>query len=425
MKRRSFVKNTIPLIALPGLVKGMPLGAFTWPAGQGNQDTGNKILVMIELNGGNDGLNTIIPIDQYKNLIAARENILIPEKKILPLSGTDIVGLHPSLKPLQELYNQKLMAIVQGIGYPNFNYSHFRASDILQTSSGADNSNVSTGFLGRYLNKKNPQYPKGYPSNQSPDPLALTVGPVPISTVLQGNTMSMGMTISSSSSFYNLVGGVSSEAPSTNMGKELSFMREISSLTTQYDNSVKRAGQKQQNLSTRYPEKTDLAENLKVIAQLIGGGLQTQVYITTQFNYDHHNAQVDTADSTKGKHAELLSRLSEAVAAFMDDLQLMGMQDRVLCMVYSEFGRRIKSNASYGTDHGSAQPFMFIGTQVNGGIIGHNPVIQDNVTVADNLVMQHDYRSVYTTILKHWFGAGDEEITASVLGSFPQLDLFK
>ncbi len=425
MKRRTFVKNTLPLVALPGLVKGVPLGALTWPTSEGVPNTDGKILVMIELNGGNDGLNTIIPIDQYKNLRDVRGNILIPENRILPLSGTNIVGLHPSLKPLQALYDRKMMTVVQGVGYPNFNYSHFRASDILQTSSGADNSNVSTGFLGRYLNKLNPQYPKGYPNNQSPDPLAITVGPVPISTMLQGNTMSMGLSISSSSSFYNLVSGVSADAPLTNAGKEVNFMRRISSLTTQYEGAIKQAGQKQQNLSGKYPEKNEVAENLKIIAQLIGGGLQTSVYVTTQFNYDHHNAQVDTADPTKGKHAGLLSHLAEAIDAFLDDLQLMGMQDRVLCMVYSEFGRRIKSNASYGTDHGSAQPFMFFGTQLKSGFIGHNPVIHDNITVADNLEMQNDYRSVYTTILKKWFNASDDNISASVLATFPQLDLFK
>jgi len=424
MKRRTFVKNTLPLIALPSLVKGIPMGALTWPA-ESTPNTGSKILVMIELNGGNDGLNTIIPLDQYKNLLDARSNILIPEKQVLRLAGTSITGMHPSLKPLQALYDQKMMAIVQGVGYPNFNYSHFRASDILQTASGADNSNVSTGFLGRYLNKHNPQYPKGYPSDQSPDPLALTVGQVPISTILQGNTMSMGMTISSSSSFYNLVSGVNMDAPETNSGKEVRFMRRISSLTTQYDSAIQRAGQKQQNLSTKYPEKNDVAENLKVIAQLIGGGLRTSVYITTQFNYDHHNAQVDTADPSRGKHSGLLNTLSGAIDAFIDDLHLMGVQDRVLCMVYSEFGRRIKSNASYGTDHGSAQPFMFIGTQLKHGFVGHNPVIKDNVTVADNLEMQHDYRSVYTAILKKWFSASDDDITASVLGNFPSIDLFK
>lgn len=424
MKRRTFVKNSIPLIALPGLVKGIPIGAFAAPAAGSSTNPDGKILVIIELNGGNDGLNTIIPIDQYKNLINARGNILIPEKKILPLAGTGIAGLHPSLKPLQSLYNQKMMAIVQGIGYPNFSYSHFRAVDILQTASGADNA-VTTGFLGRYLSQHNKQYPKGYPNAGNPDPLALTVGPVPTSTLLQGRTISMGLNISSSSNFYDLVAGVNMDAPATNSGKELDFMRQTSSLTTQYDNAIKQAGRKQQNLSGKYPEKNDVAQNLKIIAQLIGGGLKTSVYITTQFNYDHHNAQVDTADTTKGKHADLLNTFSEAITAFLDDLQLMGIHDRVMCMVYSEFGRRIKSNASYGTDHGSAQPWMFIGTQVKGGITGHNPVIAEKVTVADNLEMQHDYRSVYTTLLKKWFNAPDDDIAASVPGNFPILDLFK
>jgi uncharacterized protein (DUF1501 family) len=139
--------------------------------------------------------------------------------------------------------------------------------------------------------------------------------------------------------------------------------------------------------------------------------------------FDTHDGQVDTSDTTQGAHADLLSQLSVAVAAFEDDLGLMGKQDNVISMIHSEFGRRIKSNASYGTDHGTSAPVMLIGAGIKGGIAGNNPQIPSKVDVNDNLPLQTDFRSVYASLLKNWFGASETDIESTLFGAYPPFTL--
>ncbi len=386
-------------------------------------NSNNRVMVFIQLNGGNDGLNTIIPIDQYSGLSEARGNILIPEKSVLALAGIENTGMHPSMTGLQQLYNAGMVNIVQGVSYPNPSLSHFRAADILLTGSDTDQF-LRDGWLGRYLSEENPDFPIGYPNTNKPDPLAIEIGNT-ISAAFTGPAVSMGTSVSDIDSFYNLVGNTVSAAPATPAGHELTFLRFVAQQTQQYTGSLQKAAGKAKNLSSKYPAGNPLADQLKIVARLIAGGLQTPIYFVSMYAFDTHSGQVDSADSTQGTHANLLKSVSEAVTAFFDDCSLLKVEDRVCAMTFSEFGRRIKSNGALGTDHGTAAPVMVFGKQVNSGIIGTNPVINTNVTSRDNLEMQFDYRSIYASVMEDWFGADSSEADRVLLQNYPTLPIFK
>jgi len=433
MKRRSFIKRGLPVATIPFLLNGFSMKAF----GKGSvfekilrsSTATDRVLVIIQLQGGNDGLNTVIPLDQYSALSTARANILIPENLVLPLDGTTVTGLHPSMPEIQALFNNKQAMIVQGVSYPNPNFSHFEATDIWLTASDSEET-LATGWAGRYLSAENPGYPTGYPNQNTPDPLAIQIGST-VSTALQGPAASMGIALTNTTSFYQLTSGNYGTAPNTPAGHELAFIRETSIETQQYSSAIKNAALAQANLSTLYPTAgtNELADQLKIVAQLVGGGLQTKIYMVSLGSFDTHSSQVSaTGGNQTGTHADLLSKFSVAVNAFMNDLALMNQQDRVLGMTFSEFGRRIISNGSQGTDHGTAEPVFLFGTQVDGGLLGTNPVIPANAGVNDNIAMQTDFRSIYSTVLANWFCAPVDEVNA-VMGTpdqatFPLLNLF-
>jgi hypothetical protein len=177
--------------------------------------------------------------------------------------------------------------------------------------------------------------------------------------------------------------------------------------------------------STMYPAAgtNTLADQLKIVARLIAGGLKTKIYMVSLGGFDTHSSQVDPADTTTGSHATLLGRLSEAVAAFMDDVTFLNIESRVMGMTFSEFGRRIMSNSSDGTDHGAAAPMFLFGKDVQSGILGANPVIDPVVSVNDNLAMQYDFRSVYASVLQDWFCVPSSDISTILLQTFPLLPL--
>ena len=251
MKRKAFLKNTIPAAAIPLLLNGCQLRG----CGQGSlfeaavrqSSMPGRVLVLMQLDGGNDGLNTLVPLDQYAALGIARKGLLIPERKILSLHNTSATGLHPAMTHLQNLYNNGQVAIVQGVGYPDPIFSHFRAIDIWHTGSGAKTV-LNSGWMGRFLDQQYPAYPKGYPSDYFPDPPAIQVGSV-LSNALQGPAVGMGMAINSIDSFYDLVLGKKAEIEQTPYGRELAFINTTATQTKQYLESVKRAVQKQKNLS--------------------------------------------------------------------------------------------------------------------------------------------------------------------------------
>ncbi len=405
MKREEFLKIGGGA-TLATMLGGWPVSAYAANPlldiiARSAQSTG-RVLVLIQLNGGNDGLNTIIPLDQYAVLSAKRSNILVPQKDVLPLGNTGTVtGLHPSMSKIRSMYDAGLVNIIQGVSYPNPDLSHFRATDIWLTGS-ASNQYLDTGWLGRYLSETYSGFPNGYPNTTKPDPLAIQIG-TGVSTVCQGPKGSMGMAISDINNFYNIINSTVDPAPNTPAGHELTFIRYVAQQTQAYTGVIRTAAQSANNLSSIYPDGNTLSSQLKIVARLIAGGLQTPLYVVSMGGFDTHAGQTDSVNHSIGTHATLLQRLSEAVNAFFDDCKLLKIHQRVAAMTFSEFGRRIVSNGSGGTDHGTAAPVMAFGISVNSGIIGKNPVIPSNATAVDNLSMQYDYRSVYASVLSDWF----------------------
>jgi uncharacterized protein (DUF1501 family) len=426
MKRRHFLKSTLPSgIVLPGLINGYAVKAFgadsafvqalMLPA-----TITDHVLVLVQLTGGNDGLNMVIPLEYYGEYKNARPNIAVPQNKTLAIPGTNKIALHPAMSGLQQLFKDGKAAVVQSVGYPAPSFSHFRATDIWM--SGSDSSQViNSGWAGRYLNYEYPNFPNGYPNASMRDPLAIQIGSI-TSLTLQGAEVNMGMSISNPANFYNLINGVQDAAPNTPAGKELSFVRLVAQQTQKYAAVVKDAASKVPVQST-YPTGNALADQLKIVARLIKGGLSTRVYMVNFGSFDTHSVQADATDTTTGVHAVLLQKVSEAIKAFQDDLAYLGVEDRVMGMTFSEFGRRIKSNASGGTDHGAAAPLFVFGKQVIPGVTGNTPVIPTAASVTDNIPFQYDFRSVYATLLENWLCVKHEDIQAIMLKNFQTLPL--
>ncbi|MDX1909637.1 MAG: DUF1501 domain-containing protein [Bacteroidia bacterium] len=426
MKRRSFIQRT-SAVTLPILMGGFPVHAFgrnyRLAAMTGLTQETDRVLILVQLNGGNDGLNTVLPLDQYSPLSAARANILIPESRALKLD--DKTGLHPAMSGMHHLYEDQKLAIVQGAGYPDPNFSHFRSTDIWTTASEADVV-LDTGWLGRYLDTLYPGFPEGYPNEAFPDPPAITIGSV-VSATCQGPVANLGLALTDPDNVNTLLTGGTAPVPATPYGHELTFLRQTMLQTNQYITVIEAASQLGQNLSTQYPAtgQNRLADQLKIVARLIAGGLKTRVYVVNLGGFDTHTGQVDTSDHTTGTHANLLQTLSDAIAAFQDDLSLLGLEDRVVGFTYSEFGRRIGSNSGSGTDHGAAAPLFVFGAQVNGKIFGENPVIPAEVSSRDNLPMQVDFRSVYASLLMDWFCVEEEVIRSVLFADFQHIALIK
>jgi uncharacterized protein (DUF1501 family) len=314
---------------------------------------------------------------------------------------------------------------VQGVGYPKPNFSHFRATDIWLTGANSDQI-LPTGWAGRYLNQEYARFPEDYPNAFMPAPLAIQVGSI-VSPVLQGPALTMGMAINNTNNFYDLVNGVPTRVPDTRAGEQLAYIREMSEKTDQYSGIIKRAAQKIKQQSSKYPApgKNPLADQLKIVSRLIAGGLQTKVYIVSMGGFDTHAKQTEATDPTSGIHAKLLGKLSVAIDAFLDDLQMLQVDDRVLGMTFSEFGRRIKSNASGGTDHGAAAPVILFGKRVKPGITGMNPLLPTLATDNDNITMQVDFRSIYGSILQDWFSADALEIEKILFNRYPSLPIIQ
>ncbi len=427
MKRREFIRHAAPVLVAPALINGYTVKAFgaspfldALTAATANTD---HVLVLIQLSGGNDGLNMVIPLDQYSNLANARGNILIPTNKVLALNGSSVTGLHPSMTGLQTMYNTGKLKIVQGVSYPSPSFSHFRATDIW-TSASDSNQALNTGWMGRYLGTEYPNYPIGYPNATMPDPLAIQIGSA-VSPAFMGPAVSMGMAISNPNSFYTIVNNVQDPEPATPAGKELKYVRTVAKQTEAYLSVIKSAASSVPTQGA-YPANNSLGSQLKIVAQLIKGGLKTRMYLVTIGGFDTHSTQVDPTDYSKGAHANLMLQLSDAIKAFTDDCQGLNIGDRIVGMTFSEFGRRIKSNASGGTDHGAAAPLFVFGNKVDGGkIVGANPTIAAAVSVNDNVPMQYDFRSVYATLLQHWLCVRPSDLNTIMLKNFQDLGLIQ
>jgi len=428
MKRRDFIRNATSLIALPGigniLMAGNtnPLPWFTALANAGETD---RVLVLVQLKGGNDGLNTLIPLDQYATYSNARKEVAIAQSAVLPLNGYDNCGLHPSMAALQKRFNDGKVRIVQSVGYPSQNFSHFRSSDIWLSASDS-NEVVTTGWAGRFLDTQYPGFPVGYPNLSMPDPLAIEIGSV-LSLGFQGGEMNVSMSVSDPTNFYRLINGVQDPPPDTPAGKELAYIRTTALQTNQYATVIMNAASQVPVQSDAYPAQgsNSLADQLKIVARLIAGGLKTKVYLVSMSGFDTHNDQVESSNSSLGVHATLLNKVSVAIDAFMTDLEFLNIANRVAGMTFSEFGRRIIANKSYGTDHGSAAPLFVFGNQVVPGILGVNPTIPAVVNSNSNIAMQYDFRAVYASMLTQWFKVDKSLVDAVLLRSFTTIPLIR
>lgn len=424
MKRRDFLTKAIPAgVVLPSLINGMTFKAFgaspLISALTAAGEESDHVLVLIQMNGGNDGLNTVVPLDQYSNLFKARSNIILPEKKVIRL-GNYSTGIHPAMQGLNELYKEGKLSVIQSVGYPQPSFSHFRATDIWLTAS--DSSQVlNTGWTGRYLDQEFKGYPIGYPTTTMPDPLAIQIGSF-VSPAFQGPSVGMGMAISDPVNFYNLVNGIQDPAPNSNAGKELTYIRQVSQQTQQYATVIKTAAAKVK-VQGAYPTGNSLADQLKIVSRLIAGGLKTRIYMVNIGSFDTHAGQVNAGATETGVHANLLMKVSDAIKAFMDDLNLQNASKRVVGMTFSEFGRRIQSNSSGGTDHGAAAPLFVFGDYVQNGVLGKNPTIPGSVNTNDNIPMQYDFRSIYGSILEKWFCVPSSTLEAVMLQNFQSLPI--
>lgn len=423
MKRRDFFKYTAPAAILPSFINGFSVKAFgaspLLNALQGAATNNDHVLVMIQMTGGNDGLNMVIPIDKYSGYVNARSNIAIAEGKALELVNMKKVKIHPSMTKLQALYNQGKVCVVQSVGYPSPNFSHFRATDIWLTGSDADKV-ITTGWGGRYLQTEYPNYPVGFPNAEMPDPLAIQIGSI-VSPAFQGPVTNAGMAITSTNSFYDLLEGKEDDVPNTKAGKELKYIRMIAKQSNKYADAIKLAAGKVTSQGAY--SNTSISQQLKIVSRLIAGGLKTRLYMVSIGGFDTHASQTNSGDTSTGSHANLLGNLSNAIGEFMADLKGLKVSQRVIGMTFSEFGRRIKSNGSMGTDHGAAAPMILFGDYINPGVLGNTPDMPGTANVNDNVPMQYDFRSVYASVLEQWFCVKKEALDTIMLKDYQQLPL--
>ncbi len=367
----------------------------------------DRVLILIQLGGGNDGLNTIIPVenDVY---FQKRPTIAITKEQSILLS--DDIGMHPSMAALQPVWDNGNMSVIHNVGYDNQNRSHARSTDIW-TSASDENINLGTGWAGRFLVEDNPSFILNPPEY----PLGVRLGGS--GTLFQSEFGNLGVTFGGASQFAQFLeqGGFYNEedVPENEFGRSLSFARKIANSSFKYLEAIQGAADSATNL-VEYPN-SGLANSLSVVARLIRGGLQTKVFLVSRGGFDTHNNQ----GGTEGGHAGLLADIANSVNAFYEDLKADELEERALTMTFSEFGRTLDENASQGTDHGSSAPVMLFGP-VNGGLYGDHA----NLTDLDNSgdpIYSIDYRSIYTTILNNWFELEVDDTETVLQGEFQDL----
>ena len=419
MKRRDFLHDISHAAALGSI---LPAIGFGWNEKSYSlfEDTisRGKILVLVRLNGGNDGLNTVIPLDQYSNLNKVRPHVIMPENKLVQLGKNDL-ALHPSLADFKALSDEKRMKIIQNVGYEVPDFSHFRSMDIWQSASDYDQF-LSSGWIGRYIEKEHPGFPTQYPNDQYPHPLAIELGWSSSLTML-GQYSFPSYIVSDPERMVEIINDFDHEYPGTYSGDRLKYIQLIGKQSNEYGRVIKEAYEKSANES-EFPS-THLGWQLETASRLIRGGLNSRVYMVDLGGFDTHDRQVDTADTTKGEHTRILKDLNDSVTAFIKSLDASGDSDRVLTMTFSEFGRTINSNGSYGTDHGTAAPMMIFGNRISDDVLGTNPEIPEVARWQDNLAVEFDFRQVYASILDQWMGADAETERATLFKDFEKLPI--
>lgn len=385
--RRSFIKQsalaTAGTMLLPNFLKAFELSP--------NVQQSGKILVVIQLSGGNDGLNTIVPYtnDLYYQY---RPQLALPKDKILRAS--DSLGFHPSLAKLNELYDQGYLSVINNVGYPNPDRSHFRSMDIWHTASDATEY-LNTGWVGRYLDSSCKDCHVAHQAIEIDDTLSLA---------LKGESIK-GLAVKNPKKFYQILQNeffqrVSKNTPQDSSDPTLHYLYKTLAETTSsadyiYDKS------KVYKSSVSYPNN-ELAGQLKTVAELINSGIETKVYYVSLSGFDTHVRQ-------QAVHERLLGIYAESVHAFISDLEKNNRFQDVLVMTFSEFGRRVAQNASNGTDHGTANNLFIMGKNLKKkGFINETP---DLSKLDDgDLIHQIDFRSVYATVLNKWLNTNETPI---------------
>lgn len=439
MERRDFIKKIGFAAGAPIALQGVPiklLAANDELKELASASTNNRVLVILQMHGGNDGLNTFVPLSKYDEYYSKRPNIALPYKvgkrSVIPLDSTvpleSQVGLHPDMGDFKYLYDTGRAAVFQGISLPKGNGSHFRGRDIFFMGGGFDDY-FSSGWVGRYLsNLYAPlKYPSQFPNKDMPDPLALEMGNdvslifhqkegIPVSISVNGNPKKLSDKIEKLEGFEDE--GIDPRGIPPKFLDDSPYSKEmkwILSLEDKSEEYIKRLGkvyESSKDATVDYPEvypfnvsnenarKNNLSGQLRLIARLLAGGIKTKVFLVRVGGFDTHAEQVESYDPTMGIHAALLYHINSAMRAFQKDLSSRGLEDRVLTVTTSEFGRRITSNGSFGTDHGVGGPLMIFGKKLRPGIYGVNPDLSKS-----NVPMQYDYRQIYSSILHEWMEA--------------------
>jgi uncharacterized protein (DUF1501 family) len=377
--------------------------SLTAPAAQPD----GPILVVVQMGGGNDGLNTVVPFasdDYYR----ARPQLAVPQQQVIRV--TDEVGFHPGLRPLKALYDDGKLAVVQGAGYPNPNRSHFRSMEIWHTAD-PDGSGPRTGWLGRLFDSECPDCgpTAGLAMLGAEMPLAMQ-GTSGRAVVLQSPQAFAfhpvaGAGAQEVEAFRQLMQPVPGEEPTVD------FLTHTAMDAILASEDIRKVTARLSD-SAAYP-RDPFSLRLRLVSELISAGSPTRVYYVGLGGFDTHAAQA-------GRHDRLLEQLGAGLDAFVKDLTQKRLLDRVLVMTFSEFGRRVAQNASAGTDHGAAAPMFLIGGNIAPGIHGHHPSLTD--LDQGDLKFQVDFRSVYASVLEQWIGINSQPVLG---GRFPTVEILK
>ncbi len=419
MQRRSFLKGlgsaavALPMASGFGGMRAWAQAPLDAPFRRLRSANDQNVLVIVRFFGGNDGINTLVPLhdDRYYHARGRGtvNDLSVPAETVVPLAGHNTLGFHPAWAPLAELFNEGKMVAVQNVGYPNPNMSHFRSSDIWFSASDSDAFETS-GWYGRYLEEKYPQYPSVLPG----DPFAVELDTA-LGMTLIGRHHEMGLAVDDLS--YIPDEAVVREPQNTEATTEQQYIAENLREANTFMRSISDAELRQPANRVVYPTEGPLPRALARVARLVAAGLRTQVYIINVDGFDTHDGHIR-------RHAILLKYCADALHAFQRDLEAFGVDDRVATMTVSEFGRRVAPSGT-GTDHGAAAPMFLMGRNVKPGIIGQDPDF-DDLDETGNLKMQFDFRQIYASVLKQWFAAADEDIYPNALPrAFSTLPIFR
>jgi uncharacterized protein (DUF1501 family) len=417
--RREFLRTTVLGSALSWTVPAFLANTFSALQSQAADSatqisTGKDgtILVVLQMAGGNDGINTVVPYtnDFYHN---ARPRIGLSADKVLDLNGE--IGFHGSMTGFKDLYDSGNLAVVQGVGYPNPNRSHFRSTEIWQTASDADKIE-QYGWIGRYFDNAcagcdptvgvtiGNQMPEAFFAKKptgvclnNPQNYRFVLGehPKPGQMDLTEESYKKMNELDANGADENSGGSIGMLAAGMPMqgGSAIDYIQRTALDAQVSSDEVRNIASRVQNQAV-YPA-SQLGNSLKLVAKLIGGGLPTRIYYVSQGGYDTHVNQVPTQQ-------RLLKDLGDSTKSFVADLKAQGNMQRVLVMTFSEFGRRVTENANGGTDHGAAAPLFIVGNKVKAGLLGQYPSLATQDLFEGDIKYTVDFRSVYAAVLENW-----------------------